>query len=87
MYLLKNTIAGAEQIRNIIHFGGVICDIDFKKTIDKFNEFRPGKDDSDKEPGGVPHAFGELTGPQKQTKKGCKTVSCNPFLFVGLNSS
>ncbi len=42
MLVLNNLFPGYERIRNIIFdFGGVICDLDIKKTENKFKEFGP----------------------------------------------
>jgi glucose-1-phosphatase len=44
MKLLKNTIPGHDKIKNIIFdFGGVICDLDIARTVEKFKEFGPVK--------------------------------------------
>ena len=44
MLRLKKTIAYYDQIRNIIFdFGGVICDLDIARTVEKFKEFGPVK--------------------------------------------
>jgi FMN phosphatase YigB (HAD superfamily) len=47
MKLLKNTISGHDKIKNIIFdFGGVICDLDIARTVEKFKEFglvKPGE--------------------------------------------
>jgi len=46
MILLKNIIPGSENIRNIIFdFGGVLCDLDIQRTVEKFKEFGPAKSD------------------------------------------
>jgi epoxide hydrolase-like predicted phosphatase len=61
MLLLKNTIPNYYNIKNIIFdFGGVICDIDIDKTVEKFNLFGPGKEENIKVTEGPSSAFEEL---------------------------
>ena len=61
MYLLKKSIPNYKNIKNIIFdFGGVICDIDINKTIEKFDSFGSGKEDPVKDPEGSPSAFEKL---------------------------
>jgi glucose-1-phosphatase len=44
MKLLKTTFPYHDQIRNIIFdFGGVICELDISRTVEKFKEFGPVK--------------------------------------------
>ncbi|MCX6249377.1 MAG: HAD family phosphatase [Bacteroidetes bacterium] len=44
MLVLRKNIPNAARIRNIIFdFGGVVCDIDIKKTEEKFISFGPAK--------------------------------------------
>ena len=46
MLQLKSAILNYKIIKNIIFdFGGVICDIDIQKTIEKFNLFGSGKEE------------------------------------------
>jgi FMN phosphatase YigB (HAD superfamily) len=46
MLKLKNTIPNHDKIKNIIFdFGGVICDLDISRTIERFKAFGPSKSD------------------------------------------
>lgn len=61
MFILNSSIPGHEKIKNIIFdFGGVICDIDINRTIEKFNLFGPGKEEYDKIPKSPSSAFEDL---------------------------
>jgi putative hydrolase of the HAD superfamily len=44
MLLLKTKIPNYSSIKNIIFdFGGVVCDLDIQRSVEKFKEFGPGK--------------------------------------------
>jgi putative hydrolase of the HAD superfamily len=44
MLLLNTKIPNSRSIKNIIFdFGGVICDLDIQRSVEKFKEFGPGK--------------------------------------------
>ena len=46
MLLLKNSVPNHQNIKNIIFdFGGVICDLDINRTVEKFKDFGPAKSD------------------------------------------